>query len=253
MSLHPFSLPNLCLVLLSAGLSVYYFRIWQLLKQKSPQQQFQRFTKPVRGFAAVYAAFLLLLCVLAANQFFQVVTTPPRFLVVFVPLFFSVILLSRAKPDRALSFLSFIPPAMLVFVHVYRLFIELAFIQFANEKIIPVELSVHGRNFDLWIGVLAIPFGYFVSRQTTLAKKAGILFNVLGLLSLVNIFSIVIPAMPSPFRVYEPMQLAAYFPGVLIVFLASSAIFLHILSLRQLLAFKSQTIGAKTKTSLVLP
>ncbi|MBB1283897.1 hypothetical protein HRH25_05895 [Flavisolibacter sp. BT320] len=253
MSFHSFSIPNLCLVLLSAGLIVYYLRIWQLVKQKAPQQEFQLFKKPVRGFAAVYTAFMLLLCLLATNQFFQAVTTPPRFLFVFVPLLLSVIVLSRAEQSGALSFLPFIPPAMLVFVHVYRLFIELAFIQFANEKIIPVELSIHGRNYDLWIGVLAIPFGYLVSRQTAWAKKGGTLFNILGLLSLVNIFTIVIPAMPSPFRVYEPMQLAAYFPGVLIVFLASSAIFLHILSLRQLLAFKPQTVTPSQTTTLVIP
>lgn len=253
MPINPFSLPNLCLVLLSAGLIAYYLRIWQLLKQKVSSQELQQFKKPVRTFAAAYAAFVLLLCFLAANGFFQVVTTPPRFLFVFIPLLVIVVVLCRAKQARSLSFLPFIPPAMLVFIHVYRLFIELAFIQFANEKIIPVELSLHGRNFDLWIGVLAIPFGYLVYLKNAIFQKAGIVFNVLGLLSLMNIFTIVIPAMPSSFRIYEPMQLVTYSPGVLIVFLASSAIFLHILSLRQLLAFKSQTIGAKTETSLVLP
>ena len=258
MSFHPFSVSNLWLVLLSAGLIVYFILLGRWLKQKTPQAVFTTFQKPVLRFATVYAVYIILICVLAANQFFQVITMPPRFLLVFLPLVLSVFLLLKAKPDRSLGFLQFIPPAMLITVHVYRLIIELVFIQFANEKIIPVELSIHGRNYDLWIGVLALPFGYLVYKQTALANKAGILFNILGLLSLVNIFTIVIPAMPSPFRVYEPLQLAAYFPGILIVFLASSAIFLHILSWRQLLAYKptavvDHTIATPEASNLLVP
>jgi hypothetical protein len=256
MSFHPFSVSNLCLVLLSAGLLGYFVYCWQLLKQKAPHQELNKFKKPVLRFAAAYGGYMVLLSVLAATAFFRVVTMPPRFLLVFIPLIATVVLLTRARRNGSLSFLAFIPPAMLIFIHVYRFFIELAFIQFAHEKIIPLELSVYGRNYDLWIGVLALPFGYFVYKQPAFAKRAGILFNILGLLSLVNIFTIVIPSMPSPFRVYEPMQLAAYFPGILIVFLASAAIFLHILSLRQLLALKPNTVVAQTSraaTNLILP
>jgi hypothetical protein len=139
---------------------------------------------------------------------------------------------------KALRFLTFLPPFLLVTVQVYRLFIELIFIQFAQEKIIPVELSIHGRNFDLWIGVLALPAGWLLYRKHSLAKKSAILFNLLGLLSLVNIFTIAVPSMPSPFRVYDMLYLPVYFPGILIMFLVSSAIYLHILSLRQLLWIK---------------
>jgi hypothetical protein len=123
-------------------------------------------------------------------------------------------------------------------VQVYRLFIELVFIRFASEKIIPVELSIHGRNYDLWIGVLALPVAALFFTSSRLAVKAGIAFNILGLLSLVNIITIAVPSMPSPFRVNEMLYLPTYFPGITIVFLASAAIFLHIISLRQLLAMK---------------
>ncbi|HEV7330687.1 MAG TPA: hypothetical protein VGN63_06595 [Flavisolibacter sp.] len=258
MSFNPFSVSNLCLVLLSAGLIVYLIFLWKQLQRNASQEVLVKFKKPVLRFAALYAVYMAIICLLAANHFFGVVTMPPRFLLVFVPLVLIVILLTKAKMNKSLSFLSFVPPTMLISIHVYRLLIELVFIQFASEKIIPVELSIHGRNYDLWIGVLAVPFGYLVYKQNTLSTKAGILFNVLGLLSLVNIFTIVIPSMPSPFRVYEPLYLAAYFPGVLIVFLASSAIFLHILSLRQLLAYKTNAVAAQTAaepsaTHLLLP
>jgi hypothetical protein len=45
---------------------------------------------------------------------------------------------------------------------------------------------------------------------------------------------------------YDTLHLPTYFPGVLIVFLASSALYLHVLSLRQLLALKEGSVLRKT-------
>jgi hypothetical protein len=196
------------------------------------------FKKPVLRFVSVYAVYFAVISVLAANQFFAVVTMPPRFVLIFLPLLLIIILLSKAGLNRSLSFLKYAPPVLLIAVQVYRLFIELVFIRFAGEKIIPVELSIHGRNYDLWIGVLALPVAALFVTGNRLALIAGIAFNVLGLLSLVNIVTIAAPSMPSPFRVNDMLYLPTYFPGITIVFLASAAIFLHILSLRQLLSIK---------------
>jgi hypothetical protein len=238
MSIHPFSFANCCLLLISAGLLLYFIFLWQYLKQKTPPATFNTFKKPVLRFAGLYALYLLAICLLAGAGFFTVITTPPRFLLIFVPIAGIIVLLSRAKLNGGLGFLSIIPPLFLVGVHVMRILIELVFLRFADEKIIPVELSFHGRNVDLLVGALAIPVSLLFIKKHSLARKAGIVFNVLGLLSLANIFSLVIPSLPSTFRVYDTFYLPTYFPGVLIVFLASSAICVHILSLRQLWARK---------------
>jgi hypothetical protein len=248
MSVNPFSLSNIFLLLISAVLLGYLFILWQLVKQKAPVKQLPSFRKPVLRFAAAYAIYLLLLCVLASTHFFTVITMPPRFLLVFLPMLLIIFLLSKAKLNGALLFLSYLSPVLLVAVQVYRIFIELVFVQFANEKIIPQELSVYGRNFDLWIGVLAIPVAVLFVGNHPLARKAGIAFNILGLLSLANIFSIAVPSMPSTFRVYDMLYLPTYFPGILIVFAASVAIYLHILSLRQLLAMRQTAFFEKAKT-----
>ncbi len=238
MLVSPFSASNIYLLLITAGLVVYFFYLWRLLKHRTTPAEKARFQKPVLRFSAAYTVYFIGICLLAANQFFSVVTMPPRFVLIFLPLLLIIVLLSRASLKGSLSFLKNLPPVLLIAVQVYRLFIELVFVLFASEKIIPVELSVHGRNFDLWIGVLALPVAALFFSGSKLATKAGIAFNVLGLLSLVNIFSIAIPSMPSAFRVYDMLYLPTYFPGITIVFLASAAIFLHILSLRQLLSLK---------------
>jgi hypothetical protein len=214
------------------------------------------FKKPVLRFVSVYTVYFTVISLLAANQFFAVVTMPPRFVLIFLPLLLIIVLLSKAGLNRSLSFLKYVPPVLLIVVQVYRLFIELVFIRFASEKIIPVELSIHGCNVDLWIGVLALPVAALFIAGSRLAVKAGIAFNVLGLLSLANIFSIAVPSMPSPFRVYNMLYLPTYFPGITIVFLASAAIFLHILSLRQLLSIKQMAMKKQpirpTENSLLL-
>lgn len=245
MSINPFSVSNLCLLLISAGLIAYFFYLWQVIKQRAATTDFSKLKKPVVRFLLLYTIYFTGLSLLAANHFFDVVTMPPRFLVVFVPLVFIVILLCRTKMEGALRFLQLLPPVLLIGVHVYRLLIELVFIQYANEKIIPAELSIHGRNLDLWIGVLALPVAFLFFKKYRIARRAGIFFNILGLLSLVNIFTIAVPSMPSPFRVYDTLYLPTYFPGILIVFLASFAIILHILSIRQLMALQDADVAKK--------
>jgi hypothetical protein len=251
MSVNPFSASNLCLLLISAGLVVYLFYLWLRVKEKTSSADDRALRTPVTRFTFLYTLYFTGIAILAANQFFAVITMPPRFVLIFAPLLFIVVMLSRAKTTGSLRFLQLIPPVLLIAVHVYRLLIEIVFIQFAQEKIIPVELSVHGRNQDLWIGVLALPVAWLFWRKHHLARKAGITFNILGLLSLVNIFSIAVPSMPSTFRVYDTLYLPTYFPGILIVFLASAAIYLHILSLKQLLAMKATAPAKRKRITIV--
>jgi hypothetical protein len=247
MTVSPFSLSNICLLLITAGLVLFLLFLWQVLMRRTTPAEKALFKKPVLRAISVYAIYFTVISFLAANGFFAVVTMPPRFVLIFLPLLLIIVLLSRASLTRSLSFLKYLPPVMLIAVQVYRLFIELLFIRFASEKIIPAELSIHGRNYDLWIGVLALPVAALFFTGSRLAVKAGVVFNILGLLSLANILAIAVPSMPSPFRVNDMLYLPTYFPGITIIFLASAAIFLHILSLRQLLSVKE---GASKKSPI---
>lgn len=247
MTIYPFSASNLGLVLIGAGLLAYFIYCWRYLRQKTTPEQRSLFAKPVLRFAVVLGVYQLALCLLAAAGFFNVITVPPRFLLIFLPMLLVVLLLAKTKRSGILSFLDFLPPVFLVGIQAMRVLVELLFLQFAAEKIIPVTLSLHGRNVDVLIGVLAIPVSLLLAKKHRLADRAALVFNLLGILSLVNIFSIAVPALPSTFRVYDTLYLPTYFPGVLIVFVASSALFLHVLSLRQLLEKKQPHPKMKAK------
>lgn len=252
MPLHPFSLSNLSLVFLTASLLFFLLRLWHKALATASSEEKNRFQKPVKQFAAAYAVYATAVTVLAALGFFNVVTMPPRFLLIFLPMLFVVVILARAGRTGALSFLSFVPPALLTGIHVYRLFIELVFLQFAREGLVPEVLSFQGRNPDLFIGVLALPVAFLFWKRRRLSRIAGIGFNVLGLVSLLNIFSLAIRSLPSAFRVYPVLYLPTYFPGILIVFLASAAVFLHVLSLRQLLPARQPSVTAPPAASPAL-
>lgn len=231
-----FSFSNSCLLLISAALIVYLVSLWRFVKRNTEPEILKVTQKPVARFASVYAGYFLLLCVLASGGFFLKQTMPPRFVLIFLPMLLSIVFLTTAKTNKTLQFLARVPPSALILVQSFRILVEVLFLQFLKEKLIPEELSFHGRNYDLLIGVLALPVGYLYLKKYNFARKAGIAFNILGLLSLINIFSIVIFSLPSPFRIYNTLYLPTYFPGVMIVFLVSQAIYLHILSLKQLLA-----------------
>lgn len=239
MAIHPFSLSNIFLLLISAGLVVYLFFVWHLMKRNTEPKNLKVFQKPVVRFVTIYAAYFFIVCMLASQNFFRVTTMPPRFLLIFLPMLLGIVLLSIAKTNGALRFLATIPPIALIIIQSFRILVEVLFLQFLKEKLIPEQLSFHGRNYDLLIGLLALPIGYLFWKKDAVAKKTGVIFNVLGLLSLANIFSIVIPSLPSSFRIYDTLYLPVYFPGIFIVFLASAAVYLHILSLKQLLAVPS--------------
>ena len=238
MSTNAFSSAHILLMLISAGLIIYLISLWQISKRKYSPVQWIKARTPIVRFASIYSLYFASVCLLAGLGFFRVVTMPPRFLLIFLPMVLSVVLLATAKVKGSVSILSSIPPAALIAVQSFRTVIELLLVQFLNAKLVPVEMSLHGRNFDVLIGILALPTAYLFWKKYRFARVFGIAFNILGLLSLLNIFSIVAFALPSTIQKYDTLYLPTYFPGVMIVFVATLAIYLHILSLKQLTVAK---------------
>jgi hypothetical protein len=105
-----------------------------------------------------------------------------------------------------------------------------------KEHLVPRELTFEGRNFDILIGITALVVGYLMLKKPEVTRTTAIIWNVVGIISLVNIGFIAVFSVPSPFRVFATNYLPTYFPGILIptVFVPFALCF-HILSLKQLL------------------
>lgn len=248
MNIDKLSTPNIILVAATSLVIGHIIYLWRTAKNNAKPAQLNLFQKPVKWFAIVYGAYLSLIFVLGGIGFFGTITVPPRFILIMIPIFITVILIVSSKTTKALSFLALIPPASLVIIQAFRMAIEFGLTQFYAQKIIPVELSLHGRNFDIIIGLLAIPAGYLLYKKHPMSVKFGIAFNILGLISFINITSIAVTSFPSVFRIYETNYLPTYFPGILITFLAPAACYFHVLSIRQLI-YKSRLSRSQNNNS----
>ncbi len=166
---------------------------------------------------------------------------PPRpVLALIIPLLV-IFLIAISKSGTQL--LKSVPPEWLVFMQSFRVIVELLlwFAFLANK--LPVQISWEGGNLDVLTGILALPGGYVLYRRRKYSYKLTIVFNVIGILLLLNILVIAVLSMPTPIRYFmnEPSNaLIARFPFILLpAVLVPMAFSLHLLSLRQLLVFKN--------------
>ena len=106
-----------------------------------------------------------------------------------------------------------------------------------SQGLLPVQMSFEGRNFDILSGLAALPVGYFCFVRKTWPSWAVLVYNIAGLLLLLNVTVIAVLSMPTPLRAFhnEPANtLVGQFPFIYLPgFLVPLAYTLHIFSIRQ--------------------
>jgi len=211
-----------CLLLVLHGLRRALERSgWDRLKQ----------LRIYRGAMLVLVVWVVLLGVLALRGFFTEWTAvPPRIgMAVAVPLPF---VLWIAFSKRGTELLRLLPVQWLIYLQSFRIVVEVALWLSVRDGALPVQLSFEGRNFDILTGLFALPVGYFYRK-----KWVTLVYNIGGLLLLVNVLVIAVLSMPTPLRVFhnEPANtLLAYFPYIYLPgVLVPLAYTLHIFSFRQ--------------------
>jgi hypothetical protein len=188
-------------------------------------------------------ALLLLLCWvgllsgLALQGFFEDFSRlPPRIAIaLFLPLPVALLI---AFSRQGTELLRQIPPQWLLYLQCFRILVEaLLWLSFL-KGLIPVQMSIEGRNFDLLSGLFAIPVGYYCFHRKSWPRAIAILYNISGLLLLLNIIVISTLSMPTPLRHFhnEPANtIIGTFPFIFLPgMLVPLAYALHIFSLRQL-------------------
>ena len=183
------------------------------------------------------SGWLLLTAILAGRGFLDDFSSvPPRFTIVFLPAFIAMILLAARRPVVELIGRGSI--AWLVGIQVFRLFLELILHELYSRGIIPVQMTFEGLNFDIITGITAPIVAWLLHRNTPSAVRIAQIWNVMGLLLVLNILIISLLSAPVPFQVFteEPAnRIVAEFPFVwLPAFVVPCAILLHLWSLRLL-------------------
>lgn len=185
--------------------------------------------------ALVITGWMLLLGLLANQQVFAAVGLPPR--PMFTVLVGLLVILALSFTPTGKRLLQATPLHWLVFFQSFRIGVELWFWYAYKTGVFPRLMTFEGANLDIISGVLALVAGLLMLKQPRQARVIATVFNIAGILLLLNTLRAAALSMPSAVQQYpfdERLLLLGqpyfiYLPGVLVVL----ALGLHILSLRQ--------------------
>lgn len=240
MDLTMFLLGQLIVVLIAIGLVSAIVFALRYAFQKLRIKKYKR-EELVRLYIMVIALWLAILATLSFQGFFEDFQAfPPRMLVcILPPLILTVVLLF----SRMFKFiLLVIPFSWLVYVQSFRILVELFLWIGYLGGYVPPQMTFEWLNFDIIAGLSALVAGQVFFGFGRFRRNEAILWNIFGIMLLVNVLIISIYSTPSPFQVFfiEPEnRFIAYFPFIWIPgFFVPFALSMHIFSLKQLILAK---------------
>jgi hypothetical protein len=186
--------------------------------------------------AVLLFAWLVLLGILATRGFFSDFSRlPPRLIIPLLTPLPVVLLFMRSKTGK--QFLQSIRPQRVIYLQSFRILVEIALWLGVRNGSLPVQMSFEGRNFDILAGLLAFPVGYYCFVKKSWPPVVALLYNIGGLMLLLNIVTITALSLPTPLRVFHNQPDSSlvttfpfiYLPGLLVPL----AYALHIISIQQ--------------------
>jgi hypothetical protein len=216
-----------CIIIIMYGLRKALYKTgWD---KKLQQRMFS-------GTLVAIAAWVVILSGLAIAGFFRNFSLPPRpALAILLPVF-AILILSYSKRFTAL--LKTMPPQWPVLLQSFRIVVEILLWLAFTRGLLPRQMTFEGNNFDMLSGILGLFTGWVILQNKSWWKMAVAIYNITGLVLLLNILVIAVLSMTTPIRYFmnEPANTIIaefpfiYLPGILVVIAAG----LHIISLRQL-------------------
>lgn len=130
-----------------------------------------------------------------------------------------------------------LPLSALVGYQVFRVPVEWLLHRLFLEGVVPVQMTFHGRNFDIVSGLTGGLLGLWLLRKHE-SPLLVTLWNCMGLALLANIVAVAMMSTPAPFRTFlegPANRLPGVFPYVwLPTFLVQAALFGHLIVFRAL-------------------
>lgn len=167
---------------------------------------------------------------------------PAHIVYVVIPPFIVVTALAFSK--RFMRVAGLIDQFWLIYPQSFRIVMEVILLLLYRYAVIPRQMTLEGGyNFDVLAGITAPFVAYYCFRKKTWSPKVALVWNIAGLILLLNIMVISFLSTPYHSRYFmnEPANLIPfYFPFVwLPTFVAPFAFFLHLLSIKRLLSPKT--------------
>jgi hypothetical protein len=143
--------------------------------------------------------------------------------------------------SRWSGYLAQIPQIALVGLQCFRIPVEFLLAELAVRKLLAIEMTFYGRNFDILAGATAIMLAIWLRRDGEESLRPIVLgWNVMGLCLVTAVLAHGMLSVPYPFQLLHlsvPTFVVASFPVVwLATVLVPIAYLLHIVSIRRCLA-----------------
>ena len=162
---------------------------------------------------------------------------PPRFLVLVLPAFLTIIVLLATKKGQA--FIDSLNNTWLTYLHTIRIPVELTLYFLFIHKLVPGLMTFEGRNFDIISGLTAPLIAYWGYTQKRLSNKVLLLWNFICLALLLNIVVISVLSAQTPFQQWafdQPNTGVLHFPFTWLPgFIVPMVLFAHLVNIRALL------------------
>jgi hypothetical protein len=175
-------------------------------------------------------------------------TLPPPLMVLLVGTMLLTITLAFAPFGTRLN--AGLPVAALVGYQAFRIPVEIVLALLHWQAVVPVQMTLEGRNWDIVSGVGAIGVALLAAKGR-LPGWALLLWNIVSLALLLNIVVVSLLSTPLPLRVFrnEPANtFIATLPYVwLPTLLVPAALFGHLLIFRVLLQQRAQATTSATR------
>lgn len=221
------------LILLLVGGSNYILRRAYLAMRADMGQQ----KRMLRLVSLGVGIWLLLTAVLAVGGYYSNFQyLPPRIFLfgILPPLIITIVLLCSKKFT---DILRVIPPNWLIKAQSFRIYMELMlWIAFIGD-LLPFQMTFQGFNMDIIVGITALFAGKVFFRKGRFFKPETVIWNVFGILLLINIVFITTVSTPADFRIFmnEPSSaIIATFPFIWIpTFIVPYALAMHLFSIKQ--------------------
>ena len=149
----------------------------------------------------------------ANNGFFlDTHTMPPGVIFMMGPAVVMMIIMFVTKSGK--SYIDQLDLRKLTLLHIIRLPVEIVLMLLAIYKTIPEALTFEGRNFDIIMGLTALPMVWLIFTRGK-SKKILLWWNILGVVLLLNVVIHGVLSLPLPFQQFafdQPNTAMLYAP-----------------------------------------
>jgi hypothetical protein len=144
------------------------------------------------------------------------------------------------------GYLAQIPQVYLVGLQSFRIPVEFLMAELAARKLLAIEMTFYGRNFDILIGATAVILAIWLRQDGEESLRFIVLgWNAMGLCLVTAVVAQGMLSVPYPFQLLHlsvPTFVIASFPVIwLLTVLVPIAYLLHLVSIRRCLALRIDT------------